>query len=295
MKFGVFSVSTPEFSVEDTVKTLAEIGYDSVEWRVYEPADEKNKNCSFGGRYWEYNLSTLDVNNIENEALNAKKLCDKYGLEIASLTTYLTPWQVDELKHVLSAARSIGCKLVRVGAPSYNADGNTASYPILFEDARKQYKKLESIAREYGIKIMTEIHMNNLLASPSAAYRMLEGLDPNYVGVIFDPGNMVSEGFEDYRKSFELLGDYIAHVHIKNAAMVQTGTDGFGSATWSMSQMPLWRGTADLARLFRIMNEYGYDGSVCVEDFSDEENTLDKLKHNLEYIKKLYAAANNKS
>ena len=40
----------------------------------------------------------------------------------------------------------------------------------------------------------------------------LEGFDPAHIGLIFDPGNMVNEGFEDYQKSFELLGDYIAHI-----------------------------------------------------------------------------------
>ena len=29
-----------------------------------------------------------------------------------------------------------------------------------------------------------------MIASPSAAYRALEGFDPEYFGLIFDPGNM---------------------------------------------------------------------------------------------------------
>ena len=54
--------------------------------------------------------------------------------------------------------------------------------------------------------------MDTLISSPSAAYRALEGFDPAHIGLIFDPGTMVNEGFEDYQKSFELLGDYIAHI-----------------------------------------------------------------------------------
>lgn len=61
--------------------------------------------------------------------------------------------------------------------------------------------------------------MDTLISSPSAAYRALEGFDPAHIGLIFDPGNMVNEGFEDYQKSFELLGDYIAHIHIKNGIL----------------------------------------------------------------------------
>lgn len=291
MKFGVFTVSMPEFTVEETVKTLAELGYDGVEWRVHQPSDEANKNCDYSGRYWAYNRSNLDANRIEEEALRAKQLCDQYNIEILSLTGYLEIWDTDGIKRQLHAARSIGCKQIRVSAPVYLADGNSADYHTLFSAARKQYEHLASLAKEYGVKIMTEIHMNNLLASPSAAYRMLEGLDPACVGVIFDPGNMVYEGFEDYRKSFELLGDYIAHVHIKNASLVQHGTDEFGAAVWKPAMATLKGGMADLGRLFRIMREYGYDSTIGIEDFSDEESPLDKLRHNLAYVKELYRAA----
>ena len=36
MKFGVFSVSMPEYSPEKSIELLKELGYDGVEWRVAE-------------------------------------------------------------------------------------------------------------------------------------------------------------------------------------------------------------------------------------------------------------------
>ena len=34
MKYGVFSVSMPEYDIAETVALLKEVGYDGVEWRV---------------------------------------------------------------------------------------------------------------------------------------------------------------------------------------------------------------------------------------------------------------------
>ena len=36
MKFGVFSVSMPEYGIEESVRLLKELGYDGVEGRVAE-------------------------------------------------------------------------------------------------------------------------------------------------------------------------------------------------------------------------------------------------------------------
>lgn len=77
--------------------------------------------------------------------------------------------------------------------------------------------------------------MDTLISSPSAAYRALEGFDPAHIGLIFDPGNMVNEGFEDYQKSFELLGDYIAHIHIKTASWRRTARTSWAPANGSAS------------------------------------------------------------
>lgn len=119
---------------------------------------------------------------------------------------------------------------------------------------------------------------------------MLRGLDPNHIGVIFDPGNMAKEGYEEYRKGFELLGDYIAHVHVKNGKYVEkVERNTLGAKQYEYVWAPLDEGQADLLRLFEVMHQAGYDGTVSVEDFSDERPTEEKLKYNLEFMKKAKA------
>lgn len=294
MKFGVFSVSMPEYGIEDSVKLLKEFSYDGVEWRVAEIPDEEPGDVPFEFRYWKGNKSTLDVKKIAAEAERVKTLCSDAGLEIFGLTTYLDTDQFDELTEVMKAAQAIGCPRVRVGLVNYDPDKATKTYPELFEDMRRDLARISELAGQYGVKAVVEIHMNTLISSPSAAYRALEGLDPKTVGVIFDPGNMVIEGFEEYRKSFELLGDFVAHVHIKNSRWIEDGRDDHGALRWKRDWAPLWEGMADLQRIFVVMEQLGYDGTVCIEDFSNDEPTYDKLSKDLVYIKKLKATAEQK-
>lgn len=287
MKFGVFSVSMPEYGVEESLQLLKELGYDGVEWRVAEIPAEEPKDIPFESRYWVYNKSTVDINTLGEKAAELKALCDSYGIEILALTTYLNPKDHDKVEKVLQAAQSIGCPKIRVFPPQYKEENN---YNEEFAAMRADVEVLAKLAAKYGVKILFEIHMDNLLASPSSARRMLEGLDPNCIGLIFDPGNMVNEGFENYKKSLDMLGDYVAHVHVKNGILAPDGEDDLGAAKWKRQWTPLQKGMADLKKFFTVLQASGYDGTVCIEDFSNEESTYDKLKHNLEYIRKLWEA-----
>ena len=44
--------------------------------------------------------------------------------------------------------------------------------------------------------------------SAGLAHRLVNGFDPDHIGVLFDPGSMVHEGYESYRMGMELLRDH---------------------------------------------------------------------------------------
>ena len=51
MKLGVFSVSMPEYDLQETVDILKKIGYDGVEWRVQTIPEKKPENVVYETRY----------------------------------------------------------------------------------------------------------------------------------------------------------------------------------------------------------------------------------------------------
>jgi sugar phosphate isomerase/epimerase len=159
-----------------------------------------------------------------------------------------------------------------------------------FEGFREYLRQAEPMLRKHGVKLLIETHHGMLVSSASSALRLLEGFDPDYFGVIYDPGNMVYEGYENYQLGFEMLGKYLAHVHVKNAALVPDGEDAFGATVYKKEWMPLHKGAANLFALIQALKKVGYDGVISVEDFSDEKPTREKLEENLAYLKDWIAA-----
>jgi len=94
---------------------------------------------------------------------------------------------------------------------------------------------------------------------------------------------MVFEGFEDYRIGTELLGPYLAHVHLKNAAFDRPE----GGGTWRPRWAPLEDGVVDFERLFEALRLAGYDGWLVMEDFSAARPSREALRHNLEFVRGL--------
>jgi len=283
MKIGVFSVSTPEYTPEEAVKVIKALGYDGIEWRVTNPApSEKPADYTYENRYWSFNRCTLPTESIIESAKLAKSQCDAEGLEIYSLTSYASPWDVEIIKNLLEAAAEISCPNIRVLAPGFDGSKN---YCTLFDETKSQLKVLEKMAAQYSVRINLEQHMNTIIPSANAAFRLVSDFDSKHIGIIVDPGNMVYEGFEDYRIVTQLLGDYIACVHMKNAGWQKTEIDKFGADVWTPGWMPLKKGAVKFSAVIEALKEAGYSGYLGVEDFSNELDTKSKLQDNIEYIR----------
>lgn len=296
MKLSVYTVSLPEYDIAQSVALVKEMGYDAIEWRVDVTDGESPLKAMFGNlteeqkyayRYWTDNHATLNVNDIKNECLKAKALCDEAGLEICNLATTLRG-EGDTMKNVLEAAAAIGCKTVRGPMATYDPK---KPYWEQFDEYRAFLRSCEPLLKQYGVKFLIETHHGMLISSASSAMRVLDGFDPEYFGLIYDPGNMVYEGYENYQLGFEMLGKYLAHVHIKNAALTPAGEDEFGVTKYTQSWMPLKKGSANLKALIEALVKVGYDGVLSVEDFSNESPTREKLEDNIAYLKQLIAAA----
>ncbi len=97
---------------------------------------------------------------------------------------------------------------------------------------------------------------------------------------------MIFEGFEDYRLGLELIGPYLAHVHLKNARFVR-GENGVQRAEWS----PLEDGAVDFPKLLDALTAVGYGGWLVVEDFSAARPSREALRYNSAFVKKLLTAS----
>jgi len=284
MKYSVFTVCMPEFTVDEAIGKLAAWGYDGVEWRV------RNQRPSADGKpgFWDGNLCTIMLDEVVDKAESVGKRCRDAGLEVPSLASYLKCDELADIERVFVACGKMGAPQARVGVPGY--DG-TVNYRQLFDKAVEDYGEVEKLARKYGVRAAIELHMGNITPSASAAYRFVSHFEPKHVGVIHDAGNMVIEGFENYQLGLELLGEYLAEVHVKNAAWRKGGRGANGQQLYEPSSAELREGQVNWADMMRVLKSVAYDGWLSLEDFSTDQPTEEKLPQVLAYLKGLETTA----
>jgi len=280
MKYSVFSLILPDLTFAEQVSLLKETGWDGIEVRV---ADLDPAKLSEPFSYWGNRRDCIGPSNIASLVPSMKSECTNAGIAITSLTPYTMANEPDKFAPIAEAAARLDCKLVRVMAPWYGKDGR---FEPLFASARDGLGKIQAIAKRHGVKAALEIHMSGIASSPSGARRLVDGFNPDYIGITLDPGNMVYEGYEQWRMSCELLGPYLAHVHIKNAVWkIQTDLPP-APAIWKCEGAPLREGHANWTEVMAALRAVGYQGWLSLEDFTPMPHR-EKLASILAFLKSI--------
>lgn len=281
MKFSVFTVMAPDITPEQLLVYLKEFGYHGVEWRFKETPDQlKQEKPSF----WGNNLCTISPDSSDQELTDLSRVTKEYGIEVTSVTPYLNCGDLVATENVLRVAQKLGASTIRVGVPKYNRSEN---YHDLFMKAVGYLSEVEQMCKQYKMKGLVETHHETITPSAGLAHRLVSQFNPDYIGVLFDPGNMVHEGYENHRMALELLGPYLAHVHVKNASWVIKEKNEDGTVLWKPDWDLVEKGVVNWQQVLKDLKSVDYDGYIGMEDFSQAFPTKESIKHNIEWIKKL--------
>lgn len=281
MKFSVFTVSTPEWSPEEAVAVLAAQGWDGVEWRVtdQEEADPPG--------FWAGNRATWPLTTLEHDLAEIARITADAGLEFSGIGGYVRCDDHKNVERMLAATAGLGAGRVRVTMPVLGE----RDYRDVFAATRRDLEWIAGRAAEHGVTALVELHHRTVVASASAAIRLVDGLDPACVGVIHDLGNLIFEGQEDYAAAFQMLGPYLAHVHVKNVRWrTEPEPEADGTVHWVAEWAPLPAGVGDVRAYFRALRDHGYDGWVTCEDFSTELPLAERTSGNLAYLRAIHDA-----
>src|SRR5215207_4086009 len=156
MKFAVFSVSLPEWTPEEAVRNLAELGYDGVEWRI---ADDPPRVTP---GFWQGNRCTFPLRTFIEDAPRIRALSDAAGLAIPAIASYVQAADLKNAERVFRGVAVLGAPMARIQVPKY--DGQTG-YVELWERARRDYREVTRLARAHGLKALVEIHYETIVPS----------------------------------------------------------------------------------------------------------------------------------
>jgi L-ribulose-5-phosphate 3-epimerase len=114
-------------------------------------------------------------------------------------------------------------------------------------------------AEAAGIRLCIETD-SNLLPTAKVGIDILERIDNPWVGINYDPGNVIYYTEAVPEEDIELALPYLGHVHLKDKR------GGKGVADFP----PLGDGDIDIPRILRTLDAAGYAGPVSMEiEFTD--------------------------
>lgn len=279
MKYACFTVGLPESTPEEAVKLMKRYGYHGIEWRTVIDKGDTAKPGFWGG-----NRTTLQADWTDAQFRAVAEMTRNEGLEMPNLGSYASASDWDQSRRMIDVAAVMGIPSARINVTPYKGD---TDYNVLLEKHQEYYGRVVEYAKPCKVRPVIEIHHGTIVSSASAARRFVSPWAPSDIGIIHDAGNMVHEGFENYRMGLEILGPYLAHVHIKNAVHVYEPADGPQRLQWKGVWAPLRTGVVNLADLMKALRAVGYDHWLSVEDFSTIHPQEAKVRDNIALLREL--------
>ena len=269
MRLGLYSACVPSLTPEQAIASSMETGYAGIEWRV--------SNDVGDGRAPHFlHNNRCTVRDVDTEIDRICALTRAAGLEVLALAPYVETGDIAAVERMVAAAQRNGVPAVRLRAPWMGPKG----FHPLFASGREFFDRVADLAALHRVKALLEMHQRSICPSASLAKQLVGHLPPENVGVIYDVGNLVVEGYEDHELALQILGPHLAHVHLKNAAYFPHP----GGGPWKHAWTEIDNGIADIPRVLDLLAARGYEGWVSVEDFSNTRDDPAKLRYDAAYL-----------
>jgi sugar phosphate isomerase/epimerase len=250
MKLGIQSVCTADLEI-DGVMTLAKtIGLDGVELAAgYLGRFRKDPDGP------EWHISTADtVASAEKAALLARAA----GVEIFAFASRCEVQELDKFESLCRAAAAIGCPNVRIGCGRYDPQ---LGYWASMKRSREQLAAAVEVGRRHRVRPVVELHDNTMADGVLASYELVRDFSPRDVGVIFDVGNAKLFGYQPWPQAFDILYEYVSHIHAKDMAWAREG-DKVNLVFTGPGE-----GFVEWPEVMKQLKQRQYQGYVSIEDY----------------------------
>jgi L-ribulose-5-phosphate 3-epimerase len=258
LKPAVYSRILDHRSLAAAAEAAADIGYDGLEVMGREPH--------------------LPADTTVETARTLRERFDELGLSVPCIYTSTGGYvdrtdeeraaELDALEPFLELAATLDCPIVKhgVGGPPEHRAGD-ADYEV----AAEWLGRAADRAAEHGRQVGLEIHAGTLTESAEGTAKLIDMTDRENVVAIHDAGNMYIAENDFGARSVEVLGDRLAHLHVKDLAPVEDETlpgaftTGTPSGERTFQHRHLGEGAVDHAELFGALADADFDGYASDE------------------------------
>lgn len=256
------------FQFEYMLKTLAQLGYDSVEPQVV--------TGQVTAILYGYDPSV----SLESDPIELKNLIASYGLEIICISAHANLMDVGEegpsyLKKAIRFAKLVGAEIVNTSEgpkPEYVTEDEA------FQIMKLNLRSLLRMAKNFDIKLTIEPH-NTYTVQTGTMLKILNLVPSEMLGVNFDTGNVTLFG-TDPLEMLDAMIDKVMHVHLKDIG--RETLEKYRGETAIPAGTTIGEGVVPIKEIVNRLKKSGFDGELSVEC-----GGLDRLKKSIEYVRSI--------
>lgn len=257
VSFSVFTKPWRTKSVAELGSFVQSLGFDGIEFPLREG----------------YQLEPGEAHKLPELA----RQLEDYGLRIFSVAS-----GTDE--RIFAGCAEAGIPMIRVMPAIRQAEGYLAS-------ERREREKLESLlplCKQYGVRIGVQQHYGNHVTDAMGLLHLLEGLDPQYVGAIWDAAHDALAG-QQPEYGLNIVWSHLCMVNFKNAYYHRTNGPEAEAAEWKRYFTSGSQGLASWPRAASYLQERQYNGVVCLTaEYTNEQDVERLIRQDIAYAKSLF-------
>lgn len=266
MKISVYSISLHDKTPKQIVEIARKYSCDGIEW-------------------WCRENGHVNLENLDFSVKEILKIMKESGLEVAGLAPYFKFSETRErVRVIFNIARELGARIIR--CHSYSFTGETSYFKLMGKQRNWLENVIIPVAEEFDVKLVIEQHHHQICCTPNACRQLMDGLPVNRVGIIYDPGNSLIEGYTTPEHALNIIGEYLAHVHVKSCKQVVEGGNIPEGRRYPIEWGKLEDGDLDWENIIRLLHKIGYAGYLSLEAL-DKRESEQKIKEDIPYLQKI--------
>jgi sugar phosphate isomerase/epimerase len=207
-----------------------------------------------------------------------RKMLEDTNLRICAVDFYTRRGYhvAEELDRRIDATKQAMRMAYELGAPVVvNQVGRVPQDPQSHEWATL-VQSLEDLGR-YGQHVGAILAAETGSEPGSELARLMQAVHHGFIGVTFDPGNLIVNDFSP-REALLALAEHVVHVHAKDAVRDLAQRRGV--------EVALGRGSAELPELLGILEEHQYRGYFTIERENANDPVLE-IGQAVQYLRNL--------
>jgi sugar phosphate isomerase/epimerase len=273
MIFGYSTNAFVKFSLFEAIEKIARLGFKGVEImgdrpHLYPPDFDEGELARLNKLLLDNNLRVTNLNSFTLFAVGDTYLPswiepDKERREIRIRHT------VDSLK----VAKTLACENISIppGGP-LNGMSRKEAMALFYEGL----ERVIPMAEELDIKLLVEPEPDLMIETTDQFLEFIREVKSDAVGINFDIGHFYCAG-EEPQKSFEILYEWVGHVHLEDIAPDRTH-----------NHLIAGLGAISFREVLQTMANLGYSGDISLELYPYTDTPEEAGRESLAYLQPIF-------